>query len=322
MPPAARAAGPTTCKMRAGRHLPMLLRVQLLSAAWSATNTATLNTLPDIIAKLVAISQAESAGYTEACNHNANGTYDFGFMQINTINGGSAASYDEATCAQQAINVYNRQGFKAWSTYGGARYLAALPAAKIAAARFAASTGAEGAPVGAGLAAAAKGQHDCVYGWSLPSLGPVGGEFICFDVILGGIKMAAGAFGAGISALALVFVVARSVPGGSEAVSATSRITSKLPAPAPVRAYRTVSRDRSTQRRSGEMHRERLARAQQVRQHADERHESQQRTRETRRLAVRLNGSSRYVDGPGRADDDPPPRPRTRARDLPDDPPF
>lgn len=248
--------GAAPCKMRAGTRLTMHQRTTLLIAAWAGHYPETLTNMATVIPKLVALSQPESAGYTQACNTNTNGTRDWGWLQINAINGGSSASYDPAVCAGQGLAVYHRQGYSAWSTYGGVGYLAALPAAKLAWARI------NDKQVVAGEASiaqteSAKGNHDCVYGWTLPSLGPIGGEFICFDTILGGLKMAAGAFGAGVTALGLLVVVARNVPGAGEAAGATRKVTSRLPAPAPVKAYRTVSGNR--QRASSERARSTLA---------------------------------------------------------------
>lgn len=243
MPATATTGGATPCKMRAGTRLSMAKRTALLIEAWAGHYPETLTNMATVIPKLVAVSQAESAGYTRACNTNTNGTRDWGWGQINGINGGSAASYDPAVCAGQILAVYHRQGYKAWSTYGGPIYLASLPAAKLAWGKQDSQIVVAG-EAGIAAAEAAKGSHACVYGWTLPSLGPIGGEFVCFDTILGGLKMAAGAFGAGIAGLALLVVIARNVPGAGEAQGATRRVTSRLPSPAPVKAYRTVSGDR------------------------------------------------------------------------------
>lgn len=78
-----------------------------------------------------AIGMAESSGNTNAINHDSNGTTDYGFMQINTVNGGSTASFDPQTCANQAYKVYQSQGWgdgkgSGWSTYDNSAYKAYL----------------------------------------------------------------------------------------------------------------------------------------------------------------------------------------------------
>lgn len=73
----------------------------------------------DQLATGAAIGMAESGGQTEATNHNTNGTTDYGFMQINSGNDapgttGSTASFDPATCAQQAYALYKLRGWQPW----------------------------------------------------------------------------------------------------------------------------------------------------------------------------------------------------------------
>lgn len=225
--PAKPSAEPCGCKTACGVHLTMYQRAVLLNAAWEAANASTLTTLSGPITKLVAISEAESSGYAKACNLNSNGTIDRGFMQINNT---GSESYDPPTCATQAIKLYNERGFEPWkSTYGGPRYLAALAGAKVATTRLSISGAAFGSASGQATASAQK-THDCVYGWTTPSIGGVGGEFVCFDVIVGGLKMFVGGLGAGIVALFLARDLTREVGAGSALAAAgtTRRQTVKV----------------------------------------------------------------------------------------------
>lgn len=219
----------------------MLARVQLLEAAFGAAlpeeapgvhmTSDQFPGIPEIITKMVAISEAESGGHTRAVGCNTNGTGDYGWLQINSVNGGSPASFDPKTCAQQAVSVFHARGggpahpaagLSAWSTYNGPRYAAALPAATAAMARYQAGLrAAEPSKLG-------KTTTGCVYGWKLPSgqlkAGPVplsptvGGETICFDVIVGGLKMTAGGLGVLVSMLSLAFSVRRLAPATAGAV--------------------------------------------------------------------------------------------------------
>jgi hypothetical protein len=63
------------------------------------------------------IARAESSGEQYATDHDANGSVDYGYWQINSSNGGSPASYDPETNARQAVAVYDSGGWWQWITY-------------------------------------------------------------------------------------------------------------------------------------------------------------------------------------------------------------
>lgn len=214
------------------------------------------------VAVLVALSQAESSGFAQACNQNTDGSIDRGLWQINSSHGYGQSSYDPVKCAQQAWAVFKSQGPTAWTTYGGLRYLTAWPAARIATlAVIGSNTGSvlpSRAPVGSKGApapstatpeqpAGTTQTSQCVYHTqfaiplspSIPLLGQAKyHQDICWDFIIGSIKMGIGGFGVLVSTMGLAFVLSKQVPGGREAASAVSRAGGKLPAG---RAYRTVT---------------------------------------------------------------------------------
>jgi hypothetical protein len=65
-----------------------------------------------------AIAEAESGGDTTSTDHDSNGTTDYGLWQINSINGGSIASYNPALNARQAISISgNGSTWWPWYTY-------------------------------------------------------------------------------------------------------------------------------------------------------------------------------------------------------------
>lgn len=278
-------AEPCGCKDGCGKRLPMRQRANLLLAAKGITPGQNLidqaNKLIalkgelgappfDVIAKLVAISEAESTGYTEACHLNSNGTFDRGWGQINSVHGYGASSYNPASCAGQIWAVFHSQGYGAWTTYGGARYLAALPAATVAARGGAVNT--------LGLKVTTPGP--CVHSTKLPTINAkvfhLGGETICWDVVVGGLKMGLGALGTGVSLLALTYFLARSVPGGAQANSAAGKVLGAVPGPS--RAYRTVAGTGARRSERREVLAERARRA--------ERHQSAMADAETRRTVA------------------------------------
>lgn len=63
------------------------------------------------------IAKAESRGVVTATNHNSNGTTDYGLWQINSINGGSVASFVPLVNAEQAVGLYDKYGWQPWVTY-------------------------------------------------------------------------------------------------------------------------------------------------------------------------------------------------------------
>lgn len=64
-----------------------------------------------------AIARAESRGVVTATNHNSDGTTDYGLWQINSVNGGSVASFVPLVNAEQAVQLYNKDGWSPWVSY-------------------------------------------------------------------------------------------------------------------------------------------------------------------------------------------------------------
>jgi hypothetical protein len=234
---------PTTpgCPENKGKHLSLNQRAVALINFYPHPSTANEprgrppglpnpNPVPfGIVAQLVAISQAESSGYTHACNLNSNGTYDRGFMQINSSHGYGSSSFEIGPCAEQAWAVYKGQGLKAWTTWHGPVYYATLaPAIAATMAAFRSTrtpfTLADATQLSdwarAGKAAGAPGLDatgQCVHHWKTPSakilgVGP-GGATICFDEIIGGLKIGLGVVMMMVFGLALLVLVSRSVTG-------------------------------------------------------------------------------------------------------------
>jgi len=63
------------------------------------------------------IARAESAGQQYATNYNTNGSVDYGYWQINTINGGSPADYIPIVNAREAVKLYKEDGWHPWVTW-------------------------------------------------------------------------------------------------------------------------------------------------------------------------------------------------------------
>lgn len=85
----------------------------------------------------VGLAYAESSFNTVAQHRNTNGSTDYGEWQINSVHSGASDwSFGKSWStngwqqgsrnAQMAHWVYTRQGWNAWSTYGGSRYTAGL----------------------------------------------------------------------------------------------------------------------------------------------------------------------------------------------------
>lgn len=227
-----------TCKAQCGPRLTMLERAQYLGQAISDQK-------PDpepSLAVLVALSEAESAGYAGACHKNSNGTFDRGFMKINSTNAGTEV-YDPELCATAAIRIYQSQGYGAWSTYNNPRYLAALPGAVVAAKRAGQPHFGGHKPGSTMLPGTGQGDGSCVYRWGftipiVPGVLSSGvSEGPCLDTVVGFIKMTIGGIGVLITGLALVWVISRAVPGAAEASKAAGKATSLLPAG---RVYKTT----------------------------------------------------------------------------------
>lgn len=74
-------------------------------------------------ATMGAIALAESGGNPRATHTDADGSIDRGLWQINSVHGYPAAeSFDPATNAREALQVFHSQGLTAWSTYVSGAY--------------------------------------------------------------------------------------------------------------------------------------------------------------------------------------------------------
>lgn len=85
------------------------IRDVLLSGGW-----------PDVrVLTAVQIALAESGGRTEATHVNSNGTVDYGLLQINSVHGYDAGRLvmDPVYNARAGWEIFQKQGFDAWSTY-------------------------------------------------------------------------------------------------------------------------------------------------------------------------------------------------------------
>lgn len=63
------------------------------------------------------IARAESSGDQYSTDHDSDGSVDYGYWQINSVNGGSPASYDPMTNARQAVSLHAADGWQPWVTY-------------------------------------------------------------------------------------------------------------------------------------------------------------------------------------------------------------
>lgn len=84
----------------------------------------------------VAVAFAESGGNTEAVNHNANGSTDYGLWQINTVHGSllnQGDKFNPIDNARMAFTVFKGSGWRAWTTYNTGAYLPFMPRAQLAA---------------------------------------------------------------------------------------------------------------------------------------------------------------------------------------------
>lgn len=103
----------------------------LNKAAQAARWAAAAGFAGNDIRTAVALAYAESNFSTLVTHRNADGSTDYGEWQINSVHKqfGSFATngwQNGQTNAKMAYSVYKAQGFGAWSTYGGSRYLAGL----------------------------------------------------------------------------------------------------------------------------------------------------------------------------------------------------
>jgi hypothetical protein len=219
MPGGARRPVQTGCPPSRGKRLTFAQRAQLLAEGVNRHGENGAQLQPQIIAKFVAISDVESRGYTHACTPDGLGGFARGFMQIDSVHGWGTTSFDPATCADQTWQLYydsikaGQDGFKPWAgDIGSPHYAAVYPAALVAARRTPANLGNNAA---AKASANASSSNGCVHSWSLPGgkafgVGPkIGGEKICFDVVIGGLKMALAGFAMMVVGLALLAIVSR-----------------------------------------------------------------------------------------------------------------
>jgi Lysozyme like domain len=63
------------------------------------------------------IARAESSGNVMATDNDGNGTTDYGLWQINSVNGGTVASYVPLVNAEQAVGLYDKNGWSPWITF-------------------------------------------------------------------------------------------------------------------------------------------------------------------------------------------------------------
>lgn len=81
-----------------------------------------------------AIATAESSGHGQAVNLNKNGTYDSGWLQVNSIHKNSTETVEQFIKRMHnpeeniklASIVFKKQGFRAWTQYKNGAYLAHL----------------------------------------------------------------------------------------------------------------------------------------------------------------------------------------------------
>ena len=131
----------------------------MLSAV-DVVNAAHAGGFPDgELVTAVAIAYAESSWDPNATHHNSDGSTDYGLWQINSVHNFPELTNgqwkDPATNARLAYQVYQGQGWGAWSTHnptsdpiGYARYIGEIPYAQ-AAVKSANLSSAVGAAVGA-----------------------------------------------------------------------------------------------------------------------------------------------------------------------------
>lgn len=76
---------------------------------------------PDQVPTVVQIASAESSFRPSAINHNSNGSTDYGLMQINSVHGfdPKRLQSDPLYNMEAAKQVFDSQGWHAWTTYGG-----------------------------------------------------------------------------------------------------------------------------------------------------------------------------------------------------------
>jgi hypothetical protein len=88
------------------------------------------------VAIMTAIALAESSGRTDATNHNSNGSVDHGLWQINDVNSSILRSgnwANPADNARMAFQIYQQQGYRAWSVFKSGSYAKHLVEANAAA---------------------------------------------------------------------------------------------------------------------------------------------------------------------------------------------
>jgi len=69
------------------------------------------------------VAMAESSGIPVATLHDSNGSTDYGLWQVNSINGGSVASYVPPVSAREAVTISgNGTNWSPWTTYNSGAY--------------------------------------------------------------------------------------------------------------------------------------------------------------------------------------------------------
>lgn len=79
---------------------------------------------PSVANTMAAIAMAESSGNTQAIDHDANGSTDYGLWQINSVHGYNPTLLlsNPLYNAKAAVAVYNSSGLGAWTTYTSGAY--------------------------------------------------------------------------------------------------------------------------------------------------------------------------------------------------------
>jgi Lysozyme like domain len=78
---------------------------------------------PGSAATAASVAMAESSGQQDATDNDSNGSTDYGYWQINSVNGATSADYDPMTNARAAVKI--SQGgtdWTPWTTFNSGAY--------------------------------------------------------------------------------------------------------------------------------------------------------------------------------------------------------
>jgi Lysozyme like domain len=70
---------------------------------------------PSSAATAASVAMAESSGQQDATDNDSNGSTDYGYWQINSVNGATSADYDPMTNARAAVKI--SQGGTDWTPW-------------------------------------------------------------------------------------------------------------------------------------------------------------------------------------------------------------